>query len=57
MLSINPFYHMLNVTRDPLLGRTPHMGSFVVLIVLGVVGWMVAFGVFAAVRRRVVHYL
>ena len=57
LLSINPFYHMLNVTRDPLLGRTPHAESFVVLIVLGVVGWLAAFGVFAAVRRRVVHYL
>lgn len=57
LLSINPFYHMLAVTRDPLLGRTPHFESFGVLIVLAIVGWAAAFGFFAAVRRRVVHYL
>jgi ABC-type polysaccharide/polyol phosphate export permease len=57
LLSINPFYHMLSVTRDPLLGRTPHFESFGVLIVMAVLGWIAAFLIFAGVRRRVVHYL
>lgn len=57
LLSVNPFYHMLVVTRDPLLGRTPDFSSFAVLLVLAIVGWAAAFAFFAAVRRRVVHYL
>ncbi len=57
LLSVNPFYHMLAVTRDPLMGRTPHLNSFIVLIVMAVVGWLAAFAFFAGVRRRVVHYL
>ncbi len=57
LLSVNPFFHMLQVTREPLLGRAPPLASFGVLLVLAVVGWAVTFGFFAAVRRRVVHYL
>ncbi|CAN5250682.1 ABC transporter permease [soil metagenome] len=57
LLSINPFYHMLTAVRDPLMGRTPHFGSFGVLVVMAVLGWIAAFLIFASVRRRVVHYL
>jgi ABC-type polysaccharide/polyol phosphate export permease len=57
IMQFNPFSHMLEVTRAPLLGRTPSVESFVVLLVLGLLGWAAAFGIFAAVRRRVVHYL
>lgn len=56
-MQINPFYHMIAVTRAPLLGRPAPMESFVVLLVLGLLGWIVTFLIFAAVRRRVVHYL
>lgn len=57
LLSVNPFYHMLVVTRAPLMGRDPNFASFGVLIVLAIVGWAAAFAIFAGVRRRVVHYL
>lgn len=57
LLSLNPFYHMLLVTREPLLGRGMPFGSLGVLVILALVGWTIAFSVFAAVRRRVVHYL
>lgn len=57
LLAVNPFYHMLAVTRAPLLGRTPNFESFGVLIVLAIVGWAISFAIFAGVRRRVVHYL
>ena len=57
LMRLNPFYHMLIVCREPLLGRTPNFESFGVLIVLAIVGWVAAFALFSAVRRRVVHYL
>lgn len=53
----NPFYHMLEVTRRPLLGEQAHAISYMVLIVMAVVGWTFAFALFARTRRRVVHYL
>ena len=57
VLDLNPFYHMLEAVRAPLMGQTtqPHTYSF--LAVMAVMGWGLAFSVFAMTRRRIVHYL
>jgi ABC-type polysaccharide/polyol phosphate export permease len=57
LLEVNPVYHMLDVTRGPLLGQGLHMSSVVYLLIMAVGGWAAAFLVYAAVRRRIVHYL
>lgn len=57
VLDINPFYHMLEVTRRPLLGEAVSMHSYAILIVTAVLGWIFAFLVFSRTRRRMVHYL
>ena len=57
VLDWNPFYHMLEVTRRPLMGEPVHGSSYIVLIVMALVGWIGAFALFARTRRRVVHYL
>jgi ABC-type polysaccharide/polyol phosphate export permease len=57
VLEGNPFYHMLEVTRRPLLGEPVNPQSYVILIIMAVVGWAIAFALFARTRRRVVHYL
>jgi ABC-type polysaccharide/polyol phosphate export permease len=57
ILDGNPFYHMLEVTRRPLLGEPVHMSSYLMLIAMALVGWAVTFVLFARTRRRVVHYL
>ena len=57
LLAVNPFYHMLQVTRQPLLGLAPNFSSFGVLLFLGLAGWAAAFLFYSTVRRRVVHYL
>jgi ABC-type polysaccharide/polyol phosphate export permease len=56
-LQFNPFYHMLEAVRAPLLGEhvAPHTYSF--LAVMAVAGWAVTFAVFTRTRRRIVHYL
>lgn len=56
-LDLNPFYHLLQAVRAPLLGQTVHMTSYVVLVAMAVVGWLVTFAIFARTRRRLVHYL
>jgi ABC-type polysaccharide/polyol phosphate export permease len=57
LLLFNPFYHMLEAVRAPLLGAhvAPHTYSF--LAGMAVVGWAVTFAVFTRTRRRIVHYL
>lgn len=57
ILEFNPFYHMLEVVRAPLLGQhvAPHTYSF--LAVMAVAGWGFTFYVFTRTRRRIVHYL
>ena len=57
ILDWNPFYHMLEVTRRPLLGEPVKSASYIILIAAGVLGWALAFAVFSRTRRRVVHYL
>jgi ABC-type polysaccharide/polyol phosphate export permease len=57
VLNGNPFYHMLEVTRRPLLGEPVALHSYVLLIGMALVGWLFTFILFARTRRRVVHYL
>lgn len=57
ILDLNPFYHLLEAVRAPLLGKvvTPH--TYIFLAGLAVLGWVLAFGLFSNTRRRIVHYL
>lgn len=57
VLSGNPLYHMLEITRRPLLGEIAPANSWWACIGLAVVGWAFALALFAVTRRRVVHYL
>jgi ABC-type polysaccharide/polyol phosphate export permease len=57
VLTANPFYYMMEATRRPLLGEQPIEHAYGALAIMLVVGWAVAFVIFARTRRRVVHYL
>jgi len=57
VLDVNPFYHMLEAVRSPLLGKPTDPGTYAVLTVMALVGWAVTFGLFSVTRRRIVHYL
>ena len=56
-LDLNPFYHLLQAVRGPLLGQEVWPHTYVVLVTMAVVGWAGAFLIFARTRRRIVHYL
>jgi len=56
-LDLNPFYHLLQSVRAPLLGQTVEVHSYVFLVAMAVIGWLVTFAIFANTRRRLVHYL
>jgi ABC-type polysaccharide/polyol phosphate export permease len=57
VLDLNPFYHLLEAVRAPLMGAevAPHTYAFLAAMAAG--GWIAAFCVFARTRRRIVHYL
>jgi ABC-type polysaccharide/polyol phosphate export permease len=57
VLLLNPFNHMLEVVREPLLGKTTDPLSWALLAAMALVGWAITFSVFAITRRRIVHYL
>lgn len=57
VLTINPFFHMLDAVRAPLLGTPVAPLSYLVLVTMAVVGWAITFSLFAVTRRRIVHYL
>jgi ABC-type polysaccharide/polyol phosphate export permease len=57
LLLFNPFFHLLEVTRSPLLGLATPVTSILILLALGSVGWTITFLLYASVRRRIVHYL
>jgi ABC-type polysaccharide/polyol phosphate export permease len=56
-LELNPFYHMLQGVRAPLLGTEVAPHTYLILTVMALVGWGVTFSIFAITRRRIVHYL
>ncbi|WP_411289200.1 ABC transporter permease [Phenylobacterium sp.] len=57
VLDLNPFYHLLEAVRAPLLGGVVQPRSYIFLVGMAVVGWLVTFTLFARTRRRIVHYL
>ncbi|THD76995.1 MAG: ABC transporter permease [Phenylobacterium sp.] len=56
-LVYNPFYHMLDAVRAPLLGDQPDAHTYGFLALMALVGWALTFTVFTRTRRRIVHYL
>jgi len=57
ILHANPFYHLLDAVRAPLLGQAVAPHSYLVLVLMALGGWTLTFALFARTRRRIVHYL
>jgi ABC-type polysaccharide/polyol phosphate export permease len=57
VLDVNPFYHMLEAVRAPLLGKAIEPHTYGVLAMMAVLGWALTFSVFSMTRRRIVHFL
>lgn len=53
----NVLYHFVDILRSPLLGRPPGHLSWVVAVVVTVVGWSATLYLFSRFRRRVPYWL
>ncbi len=54
---INPFAHMVDAVRAPLLHTGIPVESFLYLGIMAAVGWLIALATFVFLRHRIVFYL
>ena len=53
----NPFYHLLQITRGPLLGELPDAINWYVTILMIIVGWSIALLLFGKYYKRIAYWL
>jgi ABC-type polysaccharide/polyol phosphate export permease len=54
---INPFHHLIELIRAPLLGGTPELLSYVVVLAMCVLGYAAAAAMLSRANRRLVYWL
>jgi ABC-type polysaccharide/polyol phosphate export permease len=37
---LNPFYHPIEIVRAPILGHTPDLSNWLVVVALAIFGWL-----------------
>lgn len=57
ILDWNPFYHLIEIVRAPLLGQMPSSLNWFVCIGMLIVGWFIALIFFGKYRRRIAYWL
>jgi len=57
MIELNPLYHLLELIRAPLLGKSPELLSWLVSCGLAAIGWTFAIVFFGKYRRRIPYWL
>jgi ABC-2 type transport system permease protein/lipopolysaccharide transport system permease protein len=54
---INPLYHMIELVRSPLLGTVPPYYSYLMVIGMALIGFLLALRIYGRFRSRVVYWL
>lgn len=55
--TFNPFYHLVSLIRDPLLGQAPSLLSYEAVVGLCIVGYIAAAYLLGRAKRRLVYWL
>ena len=55
-VEFNPLYQVIDLMRRPLLGNVPTLISYVTVLGLVIVAWLVAYLVFRRFRRRIAYW-
>ena len=56
-IELNPFYHLLEIIRGPLLGQAPNLTSWIVVACIALLGWLFTLFVFSRLHKRVAYWL
>ncbi len=57
MLDLNPFYHLVSIIREPLLGGPATSINWLFSIGMAVIGWGVALWFLGRYRSRIAYWL
>jgi ABC-2 type transport system permease protein len=57
IIDVNPLYHMIEVVRTPMLGKTPSLLSWAVAVALVPIGFSLTLYIFSRFRQRVAYWL
>jgi lipopolysaccharide transport system permease protein len=57
LLDINPFYHLIEVVRAPLLGSAPTVTNWLVSIGMVIIGWAITLVVYGKYKSRISYWL
>jgi ABC-type polysaccharide/polyol phosphate export permease len=57
IITYNFMYHLIEVMRAPMLGTAPSLLSYGFTIAGAIIGWLVAFDLYARFRRRIPYWL
>jgi ABC-type polysaccharide/polyol phosphate export permease len=57
IVELNPFYHLIQVIRAPLLGEVPPLETWAAVIGVTAVGWLVTLTFFIRFRERIAYWI
>lgn len=57
LLQLNPFYHLIDVVRLPLLGQMPPAISWIAVIAMTVAGWWLTLIAYSRYRWRIAYWI
>lgn len=57
VVAMNPFHHLIEIVRAPLLGKPPSSFSWAFASILAVGGWALTIYMFARYRRRIPYWV
>jgi ABC-type polysaccharide/polyol phosphate export permease len=56
-VGLNPFYHLMVIIRNPLMGLLPPLNSILAVMLITVVGWTVTYFTFSFFRKRIAYWV
>lgn len=56
-LDANPFYHLIEVIRAPLLGNAPTLTNWLVSMAIALLGWLVTIFIYGRYKNRISYWL
>jgi lipopolysaccharide transport system permease protein len=56
-LDLNPFFHLIEVIRAPLLGSMPTLTNWLVSLTMAVLGWVITLWVYGKYKNRISYWL
>jgi ABC-type polysaccharide/polyol phosphate export permease len=57
LAQLNPIYHLIAVIREPLLGKSPELSHWLIVIFVTIVGWTLTIQMLTRFRQRIVYWL